>query len=372
MKIIPGHRTGSLGMTFIVSVLLSARGVGAGQDQVSDKHLMLRNDTAVHYFEPESHLKLARYHYDLGHKIQAFYISEYARKVFGDEKFDQVFDKVAAVKMKVSPQFEDETEFSKYCQAHPGSPEACAWGLGEKLKIPMLGPSGADNLIQEALSKYPQHLIFKSMAARYYLKAQKDEEKALPLYVDLYFNDPHFYDGEFAEGRVKQISSARKGLWWSERVKSGEPFAQLCKAEDNPRVFDVATDHARKQWDSSMVQGMLTLLDNDDPSVQASALHTLLAHPDDIADEVVRKMLTEKDYIKRAMASFLVMKCLGDAEYALLKDNLDCGIDLVQLDTIQALGQMGGPKGIAFLKSHPPAKASDRMKDMWQAAIAQE
>ena len=155
MKIIPGHRTGSLGMTFLVSVLLSARGVGAGQDQVSDKHLMLRNDTAVHYFEPESHLKLARYHYDLGHKIQAFYISEYARKVFGDEKFDQVFDKVAAVKMTVSPQFEDETEFSKYCQAHPGSPEACAWGLGEKLKIPMLGPSGADNLIQEALSKYP-------------------------------------------------------------------------------------------------------------------------------------------------------------------------------------------------------------------------
>lgn len=359
-------------MTLIASVLLSARGDGAEQDQVSDKHLTLRNNTAIHYFEPESHLKLARYHYDLGHKIQAFYICEYARKVFGDENFDQVFEKVASVKMTGSPQFEDEAEFSTYCQAHPGSPESYAWGLGEKLKIPMMAAGGADNLIQEAFSKYPQHLIMKSMAARYYLKAQKDEEKALPLYIDLYFHDPHFYDGEFAEGRVKQISSAKKALWWSERIKSGVPFAQLCKAEDNPRVFDVATDYARKQWDKSMAQGMINLLDNDDPSVQASALHTLLAHPDDFEGEVIRGMLKEKDYIKRAMASFLVVKVLGEAEYALLKDNLDCGIDLVQLDTIQALGQMGGPKGVAFLKSHPPAKASDRMKEMWQAAIARE
>jgi hypothetical protein len=65
----------------------------------SNVRLNLRNETATNYSNPDSHLKLARYHFDSGNKVQAFYITEYARKMFGDEKFEPAFQKIASVKL---------------------------------------------------------------------------------------------------------------------------------------------------------------------------------------------------------------------------------------------------------------------------------
>ena len=59
------------------------------------------------------------------------------------------------------------------------------------------------------------------------------------------------------------------------------------------------------------------------------------------------------------------MKCFGSAEYPLLKEGLDSGIELVQVDTIQALSQIGGQEGCAYLRSNRPAKASPKVMTMW-------
>lgn len=56
--------------------------------------LKLRNDLAMRYFEPDPHMKLARYFHDRGNKLLAFYILESARRTrFEQEVFDAAFQK---------------------------------------------------------------------------------------------------------------------------------------------------------------------------------------------------------------------------------------------------------------------------------------
>lgn len=299
------HLRISVGLAIFASRCL----VGSCADDAmpSDTRLRLRNDTAVHYTSPESHLRLARYHYEQGNKVQAFYIAEYAREMFGDDHFTPAFLKVARV---------------------------------------TLGKTRVPNPIVKV-----------------------DEEDALSSYIELYFTDPHYYDGEYAEFRIKTITSSRKQVWWEERQKDGVSLEQLVAREENPRVLDVLVRRARERWEPSMVPAMLLMLGNDDPSLQSQALHTLLAHWSDVrenkADEV-RAMVSGSDLVKRAIAAFLVVKCFGPAEYPLLKEGLDSGIELVQLDTIEALSQIGGREGHAYLKSNRPAKASSQVLAMWR------
>jgi len=124
-----------------------------------------------------------------------------------------------------------------------------------------------------------------------------------------------------------------------------------------------------------MVPAMWAMLGNDDPWLQTAALHALLAHVDDLVPSrasQVKSMLREGDLVKRAMAAMLVVKCFGPAEYPLLKENLDSGIELVQLDAIQALSQVGGERGREYLKAHPPAKCCPEIMRIWRQEVGRK
>jgi hypothetical protein len=135
----------------------------------------------------------------MGNKVQAFYIAEFARQMFEDEEFTSVFHEVAAVKFDESLPFKKEEELNKYCQTHPDSIEAYIQALYQKIKGSTPEQNNVDQLIEKALTKYPRHVAIKAMAAKYYPKTKKDEEKAPPLYIDLYFYAPHFYGWEYVE-----------------------------------------------------------------------------------------------------------------------------------------------------------------------------
>jgi Tfp pilus assembly protein PilF len=52
----------------------------------------LQNDFAMHYFEPEPHMALARYYLDHGNRLEAFFVLETARRgILDEEVFDHAF-----------------------------------------------------------------------------------------------------------------------------------------------------------------------------------------------------------------------------------------------------------------------------------------
>ena len=350
---------------YLVLLLLSSSYAQAVDLQ--DQHLLLRNETANHYMSPEPHLKLARHYYDMGDKVQAFYISEHTRSSFGDEKFTPAFLKVAAIELVEPPEFKDEDEAEAYCKAHPDSVYAQLMDMD----LASRDPEAISNAVQQLntlLSQHPQDVFPKTVAAKYFLKAVKDYDRALVLYIDLYFYNPHYYDWEYAEFRIKEMTSSLKESWWSERKKSGRPIGELLIDEKNPRVLDPALEEIREHWNVAYVPSLIALLSNDDHSVQTRSLHLLMDHPQDVPADDIHALLKSPDLVKRAMASFLVVTCFKPADYTLLQDNLDSASELILMDTIQALAGFGGTAGIAFLKDHPPAHASDWLIDYWKKA----
>lgn len=337
----------------------------------ASERLRLRNETATHYTRPEAHLKLARYHYEAGNKIQAFYIAEFARRMFGDEEFTPAFHKVAALKLTNSYAVTNAVELSQYSHDHPDSLEARLLALDRLLKDRPRGKVAARS-VEALLADFPRHVAPKAAAARYFLKVNRDEQRALGLYLDLYFYDPHYYDGEYAEFRIKEIASAHKESWWKVRNRSGLPLRQWVAKEKNPRVLDGFLKESRDRWDASLVPVMFTMFENDDPAIQAGALHVLLEHPREVPREAILRMLKGDDLVQRAIAAFLVVKCLTPDEFPVLQDNLQSGIELIQIDTMQALARMGGPGGLKYLKGHPPAKMSARVKEVWQSVVSQQ
>jgi len=329
-----------------------------GSTQQETERLRLRNDTALHYFSPEAHLKLARYYYDRGDKIQAFYISEHAREMFRNEEFTPAFQRFAALTLKESP------------------------SLSEVLESPLLAKktgdeSSTDQLetekgINSFLTAYPDSLGPKTAAANFFSNT-KNATRALPLYIDLYFHDPHYHVGGWAEQHVKKISRAYKSSWWASRKKSGKPLAQLVIEENNPRALDALIDDAGKRWDPSLAPIMISLFGNDDAYLQVSSLHILLDHcADALKAADIPLMLKSQDLVMRAMANFLAVRCLGPTHFDLVRDNLESGIELVQLDALQALIAVGGEEGRRYLKANRPEKLSGQLNKVLRELLAQE
>ena len=331
---------------------------GNGSTQQENERLRLRNDTALHYFSPEAHLKLARYYYDRGEKIQAFYIAEHAREMFRNEEFTPAFQRFAALTLKESP------------------------SVSEVLESPFLaktigGESSTDQLetekgINSLLAAYPDSLGPKTAAAIFFSNT-KNAARALPLYIDLYFHDPHYHVGGWAEQHVKRISRTYKRSWWASRKESGKPLAQLVIEEKNPRALDVLLDDAGERWDPSLAPIMIRLFGNDDAYLQASSLHILLDHcADALKAADIPLMLKSQDLVMRAMANFLAVKCLGPTHFDLVRDNLESGIELVQLDALQALIAVGGEEGRRYLKANRPEKLSGQLNNVLRELLAQE
>ncbi|EXI73234.1 MAG: hypothetical protein AW07_02848 [Candidatus Accumulibacter sp. SK-11] len=343
---------------FISFALQSSAYCGNASAPQDNERLRLRNDTAVHYFSPEAHLKLARYYYDRGDKVQAFYISERAREIFPNEEFTPAFQRYAALTLKDSP------------------------SLSEVLESPLLAKrirseSSVDQLeaekgINSFLAAYPDSLGPKTAAAHFF-SSTKNAARALPLYIDLYFHDPHYHVGGWAEQHVKRISRAYKASWWASRKESGKPLAQLVIEEKNPRALDVLLDDARERWDPSLAPIMISLFGNDDAYLQASSLHILLDHCADASKAVdIPLMLKSQDLVMRAMANFLAVKCLGPAHFDLVRDNLQSGIGLVQLDAVQALITVGGEEGRRYLTANQPEKRPGQVDKVLRELLAQE
>ncbi len=334
-------------------------------------HAQLRNATATACFTPESHLRLARYHYDMGHGVQAVYLAEYARRLFGDTVFLVFFKDLAAVRLTEPTRFKDETERMAYCKTHPDSAEAYARDLEDVLRGPDLRVENAEELLGMAFAKYPHQLALKMLAASYYAKTLKDQEKALPLYVELYFHNPRFDDGMGVADRIGKICASLRKTWWETRKRSGTPLVRLVAEEENPEVLEAFLAETCGAWNPAMATPVLALLEKDDPVLQTRALAVLSMHPRDVPIAATVKAMQEgDDLVKRSLAPFLIVNVLGEGSYPLLDADLDSGIELVQANAVRALAQMGGAAGLAYLRRHPLKKAGFHAERIWLEEVA--
>jgi tetratricopeptide (TPR) repeat protein len=384
------------------------------------------------FFEPASHLNLAKYYYDNGNSLQAFFISEYARKGrFQEDVFDNAFNSIfldsepldtsrenrKKLKQKVKNNPEDadalheladiymkkeewksaetcleklmklepdcydhcdalaevyvmnekseqaEEVLTTFCRNNPGSLEAIlrkAQLLAEK------NSEEAKKLLQEYIRKHPRNgyyhfqlaILFQrdgrenkarehfmkaaqlepssshiqGWTGRFYLKVLKDNKRALDYYLKAYFLDPHFYDSEFAESRVRTIN-------WEMRTEILESLKSLNEivSHANPVVIGGAIDAISQNWKESHIDTLVQLLEHDDSTVRWQAASVLRENVTDTFNTQLRALFMSNDLRKKGLAAYIAVRLWGKKSFPAIKKMLRHKAQLVRFEAYIAL-----------------------------------
>lgn len=332
---------------FFVLICLNFIFTNAYFSQTPDPKLLeLRNRFAVDYLKPEAHFALSRYYLEKGNKVQAFYILEYARRYrFSEEVFDSAFVKFFGDN---SPEPSDEAKdnFEE------------AYRLLNKNKT-----DEAEKFFIKAANLAPKSGMIHGWVGRFYLKVKKDNDKALKYYYDAYFLDPHAYDTEYAESRIRNIIYPAAEVRFKELVKAGKSLPELSK-DENPLIVMRAMEAMIKNWKPEYSQFLYGCLENDDSMVRWAAFTILNKNPDISRDELILKLTDDGDLRKKGLAAYAIVERGKEKDFEILKEMLADKAELIRFDAVSALVLKGGEKGKEILREHQKVEVNPLLKDM--------
>ncbi len=343
------------GILSMLGVLVMAAAPSAEQKLLDASNAMVKD-----YSSCPRRLQYARALYDAGYPVAAFYVSEDARDRFPPEVFDKCFDE--CLRVPVKPLLSEE-EYEKigsggkdavmaaYRKKAETDPAAAAYVEFLTKYDGMWDGKSPDDIakVRDALLELGRRpgmmdcAEYLSFASRWLLKKANDEQNARYYYLRDYFADPHYYDGEYAEYRIKMISS---------KTKNAEIEAALTAADGNlkaviekykyanPRILDVCLEQAKagaKIHDAAPL--FFAALQSPDMYVQSKAIKYMRDDCDlAVHAPEVRAMLVSPDLMRRSIAALLVSKALPRSEaLAELKKLSESDSELIRLDAASAL-----------------------------------
>ena len=302
--------------------------------QAQDSELIqLRHQLALKYFEPEPHMALVKYFRDRGDSLQAFYLSEYARRGhFPEAQFDRAFAKVFGQRARRDEG--GEAIFNKAIALHQSG------NLNE----------AEENFIKAAALS-PRTAEIQTWTGRFFYKVRKDDERALPYYLNAYFLDPHAYDGEFVEYRIQKINYEAATVRHRWLVQTGVSLAERLR-DKNPAVAVVAIESLEGTWSPEVLELMLRCLDHDDEQVRWGATMTLARNVDRSFDSTLKALLQDKDLRKRGLAAYIAARSWKRESYPILQQMLREQAQLLRFDAISALAMDDSPEARRLLQQH--------------------
>ena len=334
-------------MKFFILICLNFLFVNAVFPQTSEPKLLeLRKRFAVDYLKPEAHFALVRYYLEKGNKVQAFYILEYARRYrFPEKEFDSAFVKFFGDNSP-EPSKEAKDNFEE------------AYRLLKENKT-----DEAEKFFIKAANLAPKSGMIHGWVGRFYLKVKNDNDKALKYYYDAYFLDPHAYDTEYAEYRIRGIVAPAAEARFKELVKAGKSLPELSK-DENPLIVLLAMQEMIKNWKPEYSQLVYRCLENDESIVRWAAFEVLYKNPDASRDELISKLLSDGDLRKKGLAAYAIVERGTEKDFEMLKAMLADKAELIRFDAVSALVLKGGEKGKEILREHQKVETNPTLKDM--------
>jgi Tfp pilus assembly protein PilF len=190
----------------------------------------------------------------------------------------------------------------------------------------------------EAVRLGPKDAEIQGWAGRFFLKVMKDEEKALEYYLNAYFLDPHFYDTEHAEFRVKKLAPAAA----LRSVTSSQFIAPL---QRDPWSAGLALQQLSGEWKASYASVVAAYLRHDDGTVRWTAQEILAERVGPEFDDELQRLLADADSRVRGLALYLAVKRWKERGIAIAVAALTSPQELVRYDAMSALLMHGGAAG---------------------------
>jgi len=347
MSNITPHRTRIL---VILLILVSA---GSSAAQTDDAQLVqLRRQLALRYMEPASHLQLGKYYLHKGDRLQAFYILEYARRTFPEAQFNQAFQML----------------FGGLRTATVSKPvEALLYKAKE---LDQAGDTKqAGDYFSRAAEQAPGSAEVQTWVGRYFFKSRKDNVRALPFYLNAYFLNPHAYETEFVESRIRAINYEEATLRYRQLAQKDVPLEEILK-EPNPTVLVLALEQITENWQPGYLKPVISALAHDDEQVRWLCSEALQKHVDQSFDQELKALLQHRDLRIRGLAAYVAAHLWKERSFELLRNMLNDDAQLLRFDAISSLSRDGGNEGRKILIAHRRRETNPGLRSMIDRELA--
>ena len=199
----------------------------------------------------------------------------------------------------------------------------------------------------EAARLAPDSADVQGRAGRFFLKGRKQPDRALEYYLRAYFLDPEYYDGEYAEGRIRSIEY---GLA-ADRVLAAADLGSLLRDSD-PVVVGLALEGLSKEWKREALDGVVRLLRDDDTSLRWNAMRLVSEQGGNAIEARLPALLEDPDLRARGMALYILARVSGKKALPLLRATLTDRVELMRYDALSALLMHGGEEGKAIVQEY--------------------
>jgi Flp pilus assembly protein TadD len=427
----------------------------------------LQRAYAMRYLEPEPHMALAKYYFEHGNRIEAFWVVEAARRGRFEEKiFDPAFyrafdgfDNSEAAKARLLAEYKrnpdsietidaladiyisrnDWPNAKRYLfaaiQKKPddyrfisglamileseGKPQEAEQVNKDYLKkfpntaegyairaerVAQTNPVEAKTILTEAVAKFPEdgQLLFKLGAAyqtedqqkaeqafvkaaevapkseliqtwvgRFFFKVKSDNRRALEYYLNAYFLNPHAYETEFVESRIRKITGLLAMEKFAEQNRARVPLVDRLN-DTNSFVVSFALEQMAKEWLPAYVDPVTKLMGHDDPGVRWNATQVLKLKVDSSFDGQLKALLKDDDLRKRGLAAYIAVYRWKNDSLEIMKGLLSHDAQLVRYDAISALMIDGGAVGRRVVLAHASNEPNATLKKLIESPKTRE
>lgn len=310
------------------------------------------------------------------------------------------WDALAEVRRRQGRPDEAQALIERFDDEHPNAPGG--W-TGRAAPLMESDPAAAEEILRHGVAMYPQDpvLLFnlgivrqrlndqpgaraaydaaaaagpdiphiQGWTARYLLKVANDREAALERYLTAYFLDPHFYDSEYAESRIRSLAWDRADERLDAAKAAGISALQLL-ADADPVLVTQALDRLAETWSPELVVPLQDLMLHDDPSLRWAASALLMEHADSSFDTRIAQLLEDPDLRRRGLAAYIAACRWGIDSIPHLQPLLASEAQLVRYDAISALLQEVGVPAHAALRARLPTEPHPMLRQIIEAYTA--
>ena len=205
----------------------------------------------------------------------------------------------------------------------------------------------------------PHSARIQGWTARFFLKVVGDREKALEYYLNAYFLDPHFYDTEYAEGRIRRLAYEMAAAKGSAAADAGAKAVDLL-ADEHPVILGFALYEVGRTWTPEALPRVVALLAHDDSNIRYRAAGVLADNAPPDFDDQLRALLKDADLRVRSGAAYIAGERWKEKAVPLMTAWLDDPADLMRYDAVSVLLQSGGEPGRNAIRAYAAsAKSTD-------------
>lgn len=221
----------------------------------------------------------------------------------------------------------------------------------------------AEQFFIKAAELSPNSAYIQSWVGRFFLKVKADKQNALHHYLNAYFLDPHAYESEFVESRIRGINAELASLQYRQLIKSGASPVKIL-GESNPTLVLIALEQMTIQWRPAYLKSVLEKMGHDDEAVRWQATEAIIRNVDRSFDGTLQALLNDIDLRKRGLAAYIAVHLWKKESFEILRTMLREKAQLLRFDALSALIMKGGSEGLQIAIEHRQRETHPVLKQL--------